>query len=290
MATNHYFNNFSAPIINEQLLLEDLIVECIQIYGHDVYYLPRETYDAADSIYGEDVLSKFTKSYQVEMYLANVEGFEGDGDFFSKFGLEIRDTSNFVVSRRSFEKFIPGTIASRPREGDLLFIPVLNKVFEIKFVEEELLFFSLGKRNPYMYELRCELFRYSNENIETGVDVLDNIEELASYTIEVALGVGSGNYLIGETVYQGNSVSTSTFTARVTDWNLSAKTLKLINTKGSLIASTNMIGQSSNTRYNTLSTDNLDTFVDNDVYDNRIIQTNANTFIDISETHVFGTP
>ena len=137
-------------------------------------------------VFGEYSKSKFNKAYMVELYLANVEGFEGQSDFFSKFGLEIRDTSNFIVSRRTFERYLPSAVAIRPREGDLIFVPLMNKLFEIKFVEEELMFFSIGNRNPYIYELRCELFRYSNEEISTGVDVIDRVEADVGYTTSLS--------------------------------------------------------------------------------------------------------
>jgi hypothetical protein len=175
MGTNHYFNNFSPGVINEQRLLEDMIVESIQIMGHDCWYIPRDAYDTVDQILGESVNAKFTRAYAIESYIANVEGYEGDGDFFSKFGLDIRDTSNFIVSYRSFNRYIPSVITVRPREGDLIYVPLMRKLFEIKYVEEELLFFSLGKRHPYIYELRCEVFRYSNENIITGVEEVDEV-------------------------------------------------------------------------------------------------------------------
>ena len=110
MATSVYFNNYSAATLNQQRLLEDLIVESVKIHGHDVFYLPRESWDADDTIFGENVNSKFERAYNIEMYLANVEGYEGDGDFFSKFGLEIRDTSNFIVTRRSFDRYVPPSV------------------------------------------------------------------------------------------------------------------------------------------------------------------------------------
>ena len=143
MATSVHFNNFSPAYTNEQRLMEDNIVESIKIMGHDCWYVPREGFNEVDSLFGENPQSKFERAFNVEMYLANVEGYEGDGDFFSKFGVEIRDTSNFIVSRKSFERYIPSNIAVRPREGDLIFVPTLQKLFEIKFIEEELMFFSL---------------------------------------------------------------------------------------------------------------------------------------------------
>jgi hypothetical protein len=290
MATSVYFNNYSPSVINENMLLEDLIVESIQIMGHDIKYLPREVYDQADDVLGESVNSKFTRAYGMEMYLANVEGYEGDGDFFSKFGLEIRDTSNFVVSRRAFERYMPSNIAIRPREGDLLFVPVLNKIFEIKFVEEELMFFSLGKRAPYIYELRCEVFRFSNEDFETGDEVIDDIEHAAAYTVSLTLGTGTGNYFKNEIVYQGSNLAYATASAEAKHWIPETKVIEVINVKGEFTANANVIGTQSNTTYRLASSDTLADLVDYDDSDNRIIQTEADTFIDLSEINPFGVP
>jgi hypothetical protein len=226
----------------------------------------------------------------MEVYLANVEGYEGDGDFFSKFGLEIRDTSNFVVSTRAFNKYVPTNIADRPREGDLLYVPVMRKLFEIKFVEEELNFFSIGKRNPYMYELRCELFRFSDENFDTGVEEIDDVEKEASYTIELTLGSGSGNYLSGELVYQGSNVSTSNTKATVTEFNPTEKTITLHNIVGTFATATNLRGNTSNALYVVTSTDVLGDHVFYDDYDNKEIQTEGALFIDLSEINPFGMP
>ena len=290
MATSVYFNNFSAATINEHRLMEDVVVESIKIMGHDVYYIPRDSYNSVDEIFGEYAQSKFTRAYQIESYLANVEGYEGDGDFFSKFGLEIRDTSNFVLSRRSFERFIPSTIASRPREGDLVFVPMLNKLFEIKFVEEDLMFFSLGKRTPYIYELRCELFRFSNEDLDTGVEEIDIIERNNSYTISLSLNNGSGNYNIGEQIYQGANLTYATATAEVQNWFPSNTTIRLINIKGEFSTSANIVGVDSTTQYNVVSKDTAGSFTEFDYYDNKSSQTEGNNFIDLTETNPFGSP
>jgi Virus neck protein len=290
MATSVYFNNYSVGVINEQRLLEDLIVESIQIMGHDCFYIPRDSYNGDDEIYGETINARFTRAYSMEVYLANVEGYEGDGDFFSKFGLEIRDTSNFVVSTRTFEKYVPTNIATRPREGDLLYVPVMRKIFEIKFVEEELNFFSIGKRNPYMYELRCELFRFSDENFSTGVEEIDEVEADASYTIQLTLGAGSGNYLSGELVYQGSNVSTSNTKATVTDFSPTEKTITLRNIMGTFATATNLRGNTSNALYVVTSTDILGDYTFYDDYDNKEIQTEAALFIDLSEINPFGMP
>lgn len=260
------------------------------MYGHNIYYLPRESYDQMDEIYGEDAASKFSKAYVIEMYIANVEGYEGDGDFFSKFGLEIRDTSNFVVSRRSFERYVPSTLAVRPREGDLIFVPVLNKIFEIKFVEEELMFFSVGKRNPYLYELRCEAFRYSNEDINTGVEDVDIIENLTSYSQEIVLGTGTGNFFIGETVYQGANLASSSASAKVVDWNPQTKKILVINIKGVFSGNTSVTGETSNVTYGATDTDTLGDYSTVDQYENRTLQNEANNTIILIEKNPIGLP
>jgi len=290
MATSVYFNNFSAATINEQRLMEDVIVESIKIMGHDVWYIPREGFDETDPIYGENPQSKFEKAYHIEMYLANVEGYEGDGDFFSKFGLEIRDTSNFVVSRKSFERYVPSSLCIRPREGDLVFVPLLQKLFEIKFVEEELMFFSLGKRNPYIYELRCELFRYSQESINTGVDDIDHVEHSLGYAIEIDASVGTGNFQRDEVVYQGANLAYATATADVREWNPETKKLEIINIKGAFATNSALKGVTSNANWTIAATDDMGDYLEYDTYDNRNIQNEANTFIDFTEINPFGIP
>lgn len=290
MATSVYFNNFSPSILNEKRLFEDLIVESIKIMGHDVKYLPREAYDADDDVLGENATAKFSRAYTIEMYLANVEGYEGDGDFFSKFGLEIRESSNFIVSRRSFEKYVPSSIAVRPREGDLIYVPTLQQIFEIKFVENELMFKSLGKTDAYVYELRCETFRFSNENIETGDQEVDEIEMLASYAVRLQLAAGSGNYHTGEFVYQGSDLATASIVAKVRNWDPVSKILDVINTKGAFVTGNNVIGHDSTASYAIAIKDDMADIVIDDDSDNRIIQQEASEFVDLTEFNPFGVP
>jgi len=277
-------------MINEKRLLEDLLVESIQIMGHDCYYIPRDSYNGDDEIFGETKNAKFTRAYTLEMYIANVEGYEGDGDFFSKFGLDIRDTSNFVLAARTFRKYIPSNIAWRPREGDLIYVPVMQKLFEIKFVEEELLFFSIGNRNPYIYELRCELFRFSDENFSTGVEEVDDIEADNAYTIGLNLGTGTGLYNIGEMAYQGANLSYANAKASVTTFDPIAKIIQLHNIVGTFEATMTLIGEDSNAQFNVVSSDILNDFAFYDQYDNKALQTEGSTFIDLSEINPFGTP
>lgn len=258
--------------------------------GHDIYYMPRENWDDTDVIFGENIYSKFERAYQMEMYIANVEGFEGDSEFFSKFGLEIRDTSNFVIARRTFQKYMPSNITIRPREGDLLFVPTFQKIFEIKFVEEELLFFPIGKRLPYLYELRAEAFRYGNEQINTGVEKIDEIEDQSVYTVELTTASGSGNYFKDEIVYQGNTLETATARAKVINWEPSNNKIIVVNIKGNFVSSANLIGTSSGTIRLISERDVLKDNTYYDLYDNKDIALESNNFIDLSESNPFGTP
>lgn len=298
MGTSVYFNNFSATRTNEQRLFEDLLSESIRIHGHDIYYMPREDWNDTDNIYGENIHSKFERAYQMEMYIANVEGFEGDSEFFSKFGLEIRDSSNFVVTKRTFDKYVPTTITDRPREGDLIFVPTFNKIFEIKFIEEQLLFFARrGRRVPYMYELRAEAFRYANEPINTGVDAIDQMQKY-TYNIKYTAS-GLNNFIIGETVYQGSNLNYATATATVADWNPANNIVYLTTIKGDFKAlvsdpaNSTIKGVQSGTSRNLSTTDTYATLADNtyyDLYNNKDIQVEANNFVDMSEINPFGMP
>lgn len=178
MAKNLFFADKPA---NEQNLYEDIIIESLKIYGQDVYYMPREIINE-DKILGEDVPSKFSTAYKIEMYIENQQGFDGEGDLFTKFGVEIRDAATFVVSRRRWRHTIQqnsNTINSvRPREGDVLYLPLSNSMFEIMHVEHELPFYQLN--NVPTYNLRCELFVYSDEDLDTGIETIDSIEKDAA--------------------------------------------------------------------------------------------------------------
>ena len=147
--TNFYFNNFPQhQITSEQLLVEDLVIEAMQIHGMDVYYLPRTSRDQVDMLYGEDTLKEYRNAFAIEMYLENVTGMDGEGDFMSKFGLEIRDEISLLVSRRRFKYTTAASNLFRPREGDLIYVPLVQNFFEITMVEHEnnqAMFYTLGR-------------------------------------------------------------------------------------------------------------------------------------------------
>lgn len=170
----------------EQRLIEDLIIESIRIFGIDAWYMPRKL-GAVDDLLNEDDLSYFDEAHLIEMYVKNVEGFDGDGDFLSKFGLQIRDSMTLTISMRKFNEEV-GTYThqTRPNEGDLIFFPLNNKAFEIKHVEHEAIFYQMGSLQTY--DLRVELFEYSNERFNTGINEIDvwanRFDTTANNTIE----------------------------------------------------------------------------------------------------------
>jgi len=252
MATNVYFNNFNYG--REQDLVEDLTIEAIKIYGHNVKYMPRTKVNV-DHLFGEDDLSKFDEAIDVEMYIKNVEGFEGEGDLLSRFGLEIRDQITFTVARKRFDQaitspkmltevgynlifedgstktpsrqYLTGTkdtdsfmlegddylnTINRPQEGDLIYFPMVGKIFEIKFVEHEQIFYQTGRLQTY--DVRCELFEYSSERLDTGNTAIDTIETTYSldtlgYQFTLEDGTGVAQLEDGGTLLQEYTIETT---------------------------------------------------------------------------------
>jgi hypothetical protein len=276
--------------------MEDVIVESIQIMGHEVYYIPRDSYDSGDMIFGEYKNSKFNKAYTMEAYLANVEGFEGDGDFFSKFGLEIRDTSNFVISRRAFVKGVATSLRIRPQEGDLIYVPLMHRLFEIKFIEKKLMFYSLGNREPYIYEMRCELFRFSQEAIDTGVEEIDIIEQENGYTMRLNLALqGFNNFFDNEVIYQSpdGTWANNTASAEIRDWYKANGTMFIVGISGQFSSNgaNTLYGNTSGAQFTVSSVgDEKNDYVKFDIFNNEDFDTGADLILDLSETNPFGTP
>lgn len=200
MATNFYFSQGART---EQNLYEDIVIEALKMYGQDVYYLPRDIVNE-DRILNEDVPSKFNSSYKIEMYIENVEGFDGEGDLFTKFGVEIRDQATFIVSRRRWDQTVKRydneIKTSRPAEGDLLYIPFSRKLFQIMHVEHEQPFYQL--KNLPTYKLRVESFEYNDEQLATGNTEIDGVED-TGYTVDLTLADSSSiGFIVGNTVTQ----------------------------------------------------------------------------------------
>lgn len=200
MPTNFYFQSgIPGGRSSEQLLMEDLIIECLKIYGFDVYYLPRTSVNE-DVILGEDPLNKFTSAYPLEMYMQNITGFEGDGDLMTKFGVEIRDSATFIVSRRRWDEVIArsgdAVLTTRPAEGDVLYFPLTKAYFEIKRVEALDPFFQVGKL--YVYKMECELMRFSSEIFDTGTSIDDEPAEKSLDINQYNLNLETGDRLLLE--------------------------------------------------------------------------------------------
>jgi len=185
MARNLYF---SEKVRSEMDLYADLVIESLKIYGQDVYYLPRDLVNE-DILLGDDVASRFPTSHKIEMYIENVEGFDGEGDLFTRFGVEIRDEATFVVSRTRFSAQVrrpDNDIATdRPTEGDLIYLPLTNKMFEIQHVEHEQPFYQI--ENLPVYKMRATLFEYSGEDFDTSIEGIQDIEKTGSYQYKVCL-------------------------------------------------------------------------------------------------------
>ena len=306
MPTNFYFNNFPLEqITSEQLLVEDLVIEAMQIYGMDVYYLPRTVRagNEVDYLYGEDTLKEYRTAYPIEMYLENVSGMDGEQDFISKFGLEIRDEIQLLVSRRRFKYTTGQSNLIRPREGDLVYLPLMQNFFEITFVESEndqAMFYTLGRGrggNVYVYALKLKQFVFSNEIIATGVDEVDE-QVRDNYTrsqLTMSLSVGTGNYANDEIVFQSTdgTLANATAQAIVHSWSKTASSRKLdvYRVIGTFANSSNTIGATSGAYYTTSGTINDDAFDNNafeDIIDNSRIQTEADSIIDFTEVNPFG--
>lgn len=178
MPTNTYFSQGTK---REQFLVEDLIIESLKIYGKDVFYIPR-TLVSKDNILGEDTLSRYLNSFPIEMYIEDVDGFGGQGVFLQKFGIQVEKSATFVVSRSRWEQLVgdwgTGILPNRPSEGDLIWFPLTQSMFELKFVENQDPFYQLG--NLYVYKLRVEIFRYSHERIDNCIQEINEVEHIYS--------------------------------------------------------------------------------------------------------------
>jgi len=184
MARNFYF---SEKVRSEMDLYEDLVIEALKIYGQDVYYLPRHLVNE-DTLFGDDPASNFPQTHKIEMYIENVEGFDGEGDLFTRFGVEIRDEVTLVVSRSRWSKQVhrfdtSGITNDRPTEGDLIYIPLTNKMFQVQHVEHEQPFYQI--ENLPVFKLRCTLFEYTGEDFDTSVNDIQAIEQDGSYQYKV---------------------------------------------------------------------------------------------------------
>lgn len=224
-------NNYMNPKVRtEQMMYEDIIIEALRMYGQEVVYLPRE-WQGYDDILGDDPVSKFTKSYELMMYIENVEGFDGEGDLFTKFGIELRDEATFVLARREWDKRV-GTNEDdvsfyRPREGDLIYLKLSQSLFEIQKVETESPFYQFAQLPTF--KMQASLFESNGEDFDTfDPDLNELIETTEAYQVQLTLSTS-------DTFYKGEIVETTIdsdegeyLRGEVFEWNGDTKVLTLI--------------------------------------------------------------
>ena len=287
MSTNPYFNHHGTNT-PEQRLVESLTIESIKTYGIDVYYLPR-TLNDEDTLMGEDNTASYNSAHTIEMYIKSMDGFEGEGDFISRFGLQIKDQITFTVARRRFRELGMTTDgrADAPHEGDLIYLPTTSALFQILFVEDEAIYYQTG--DIQSYDMLCEMFTYSDQSFNTGIDTIDAIERTHSYSIDFTMNTGSGNYTVGEQVYQGASLAAATVKGEVASWNATDKLLNLINMTGNFSGTSNIIGDSSSASYSITSFDAQSSAQSTAASaTNKEIEEAADAIIDFTEGNPFG--
>ena len=294
MATSVYFNNYNSNA--EQRVIEDIIVESMKIMGFDAFYLPNDNDIARDLLYGEDPVKRFQTAFPLEMYLSSDPlDYLGQQEFFSKFGLEIKDVVKVMVSRRSFAQRVPQNTFDRPREGDLVYVPFLNgtgELYEITFTEQSKDMHMLGRKQPYFYELRLEKFKYSQEFINTGNEDIDHVVNDSAYQIILNTNAGNGgNYQTHEIVYQSadTTQANATAVALVQTWSTANNELKVSNIAGTFTNNVVIIGASSNAQHTLISYDPLLDNSFNETYSNKLLETESSTILDLSESNPFGT-
>lgn len=289
MATNKYFINYNSKY--EQNLIEDLVIETIKIHGLDMHYIPREL--ASDGgIFGDDPTSSFSQHFIMEFYIQNVDGFEGEGDFIGKFGLEINDRATLIVSKKRFQQI---TDKFRPFEEDLIFFPLSKKIFEIKFVEHENPFYQLGKN--YVYSLTVENFEFGEEDIRTQIPEIQEVVNKYEYGVWLEYESPVGSFSVGQKVFSlgesltAGSIDNATAYGEITEVDSNNK-VKLANNTGSWVSSTSSknyyVINETGSYAKIKSIDNTvdqNTFNDNDRIDEYVTE-----FLDFSEENPFGSP
>ena len=293
MARNFYIRD---NVRSEQNLFEDIVIESLKIYGQDVYYLPRDTV-FEDRVFGDEIPAKYNSSYKIEMYIENIEGFDGEGDLFTRFGVEIRDEATFVVSRRRWDQTVGGDNdinSERPREGDLIYLPLSKSMFQITAVEHEQPFYQLS--NLPVFKCRAQLFDYNSENFDTGIEEIQDIEEDHGYTYLLKiLGADINNKkpIVDGTIITQNQ-SGVLVTAEVAKYSDSDGTIHAINLSSSdatfkLFQADSSITVDSAANVHTIqSVSELNKLSENE--QNTDFGTFGDEFLDFSESNPFGDP
>ena len=290
---NYYIRD---NVRSEQNLYEDIVIESLKIYGQDVYYLPRDTV-FEDRVFGDEIPARYNSSYKVEMYIDNIEGFDGEGDLFTRFGVEIRDEATFVVSRRRWNQTVGGDNdinSERPREGDLIYLPLSKSMFQITHVEHEQPFYQLS--NLPVFKCRAQLFDYNSEDFDTGIEDIQDIEKDHGYTY--LLKIQGANINNRKPIVEGTIVTQNQsgvlVTAEVAKYSDSDGTIHAVNLSSSdatfkLFQADSTVTVDSALNVHTLQTvTELNKLSENE--QNTDFGTFGDDFLDFSESNPFGDP
>ena len=298
---------FSQQVKSEQTVYEDLVVESLKIFGQDAYYMPR-TLLTRDDVLGEQKGSSFNDAYLIEAYIEDSDGFTGAGDLYSKFGLEIRDEVNFIISRRQWERFVGvfnnDVTATAPQEGDVIFLPLSNSFFEINFVEDEQPFYQLS--NVPVYKLQCAMFEYNDEDIETGYDFIDDLQSGQAYQVAMDYTTTNNNHLVGGEIVSmevSTGVTVSAEVMSVTKLSATGGLVSVSNitvsgattltefTTGTLVGGTSGFSVTVTKVYGIGDTSTPDNFMPQDSSaENIALEISADSFLDFTESNPFGDP
>ena len=285
MPTSSYFPTYHQGHSGEQTLVQNLVDEQIKLFGSDIYYLPKTI--LADSTLDEVRYTKYQDQFQIEMMLVNVMGFGDNAEFISKFGLTITDEIIFRVSTKRWTEEVAEhsptlTVPERPNEGDLLYYPLTQNLYEIKYVGKEEPFFQFGKIQ--FYAITAELYQVGSDDLATGIAEIDAIEVLFDTAISLTMGVGgTGDFTVGETVTGGTTATT----AEVKAWDSSTRILQVINRTGTFAANESLTGNDSSAVWVVSTFDTLQNTASE--YDqNRAIENEADNVVDWSEGNPFG--
>jgi hypothetical protein len=291
MPTNPYFNFYTNKA--EQSLSEQLIHESIQIMGFDGYYIPKEDF-SPDRLFGDNPTAFYKDAYLLSFYLSNARDPGINNDYFSKFGLEIRNNTKICVSRREFKNVVPES-STRPAEGDLVLIPFFssgsNELYEIKGVSDAPDFYALGRTEAYYYEFDLELYKYSHEKIETGIPEIDMVNDDQAYAIALQMGTTNASvfeYEDGEYVYQGSSLLSANTIATVANWDMANNVLKVTNVIGTFANNTSVIGETSTASYILLEFNDQEKNQYRNPWDNKVIEDESDVIVDRTQVNPLG--
>lgn len=279
----------SQKVSTEQDLYENIIIESMKIYGQEVQYIPR-TLVNEDTIFGEDAVSRFDRAYQIEMYLENLDNFDGEQEIFTKFGLEIRDRATVHVARKRWNREVGQHVEyNRPREGDLIYLTLSDQIFEIMRVIDDRPFYQLSDLPTYRMEI--ELFEYSDEDFDTSVEVVDEAESLGNRIKLTLADSGSDDFTLGENIQQlVDSANGPKIIGEIVEWTASTNILEIAHigsTDGKFrtfsIGDITSVDTNITKRITLVGEELQQVFSQNDDF-----ETTGDDIIDFSETNPFG--